>query len=240
MTASPESPVPDPILQQRLKLRLDAVMQRIDAARIDAWGIRSEVTLVAVTKTVSAEVAACLPSLGILDLGENRPQELWHKAAVLPSETRWHLIGHLQRNKVERTLPLTHLIHSVDSMRLLDALEQQGCNVAVLLEVNASGEASKHGFAPHELLSLAARIGVLQHVRVKGLMTMAALQDPEACRPTFRYLRGLRDRLRDNSMLAAHSLEHLSMGMSNDFEVAIEEGATMVRLGSVLFEGLGA
>ena len=178
-----------------------------------------------------------LAEIGLLDLGENRPQELWHKAAALPTSVRWHLIGHLQRNKVERTLPLAHLLHAVDSVRLLEALEQQGKPVSVLLEVNASGEASKHGFAPGDALPLVPLLNKLRHVRVGGLMTMAALQEPEACRPTFRALRALRDRLR-GELAATHAVEHLSMGMSNDFEVAIEEGATFVRLGSVLFEGV--
>ena len=232
-----------PVLKARLQEHLTHVGERIAAACARSGRARSEVTLVAVTKTVAAEVAACLPELGVLNLGENRPQELWHKAAVLPRAVRWHLIGHLQRNKVERTLPLVHLIHSVDSTRLLDALEREaerlGRTVPVLLEVNASGEASKHGFAPGEVLPLVPRLQALRHVQVRGLMTMAALQEPEACRPTFRALRELRDRLRQQ-LGEPHVVEHLSMGMSNDFEVAIEEGATLVRLGSVLFEGIDA
>jgi PLP dependent protein len=238
MTATPESAVPDLTTRQRLKERLAAVEERIAAACVRAGRARSEVTLVAVTKTVSAEIAGLLPELGVLDLGENRPQELWHKAACLPRDIRWHMIGHVQRNKVERTLPLAFLIHSVDSLRLLEALEQQGRETNVLLEVNASGEASKHGFSPSEMASVAARLAELRQVRVCGLMTMAALQDPEACRREFKLLCNLRQRLRE-TMPPPHKLEHLSMGMSNDFEVAIEEGATFIRLGSVLFEGLG-
>ncbi|HEX5271230.1 MAG TPA: YggS family pyridoxal phosphate-dependent enzyme, partial [Gemmataceae bacterium] len=204
------------------------------------------VTLVAVTKTVPAEVAALMPELGVNDLGESRPQELWRKAAVLPATVRWHLIGHLQRNKVERTLWQVDMIHSVDSVRLLEALEaeaarqaaRRGRGVSALLEVNASGEASKHGFSPDEVAGLADPINRLHNVRVRGLMTMAAYdEDPEKCRPTFARVRELRDRLR-GEVAPAHPLDHLSMGMSNDFEVAIEEGATLVRLGTVLFEGL--
>jgi len=187
---------------------------------------------------VSTEIAGLLPELGVFDLGESRPQELWHKAACLPRAIRWHMIGHLQRNKVVRTLPLAHLIHSVDSLRLLEALERQGRATSVMLEVNASGEANKHGFGPFEMVSVAARLSELQHVQVFGLMTMAALQDPEACRREFKLLCNLRQRLRE-TLPPPHNLEHLSMGMSNDFEVAIEEGATFIRLGSVLFEGLG-
>ena len=226
---------------QLLRHRLARIEERLAAACARVGRRREDVTLVAVTKTVSPEIAAELPALGVLDLGENRPQELWRKAPALPASVRWHLIGHLQRNKIDRTLPLTHLIHSVDSVRLLEALDaeaaKQGRDVRVLLEVNASGEASKHGFAPAEVTGLAPAIRALTRVRVDGLMTMAALQDPEACRPTFAALRALRDRLK-GELPAPHTMAHLSMGMTNDFEVAIEEGATFVRLGSVLFEGL--
>jgi PLP dependent protein len=223
----------------RLRERFAAVEARIAAACARAGRARSDVTLVAVTKTVDVAIARCLPELGVFDLGENRPQELWRKAAELPRTVRWHLIGHLQRNKVEHTMPLVHLFHAVDSVRLLEALEQQVKPLRIFLEVNASAEASKHGFAPDEVLPLVPELRRLQHIQVAGLMTMAALQEPEACRPTFRTLHQLRDRLRDE-LAGAHNVEHLSMGMSNDFEVAIEEGATFVRLGSVLFEGVNA
>jgi len=206
---------------------LRRVEGRILAACARAGRERSSVTLMAVTKTVPVEVAALLPELGVRDLGENRPQELWKKAAAIPG-VRWHLIGHLQRNKIERTLPLVHAVHSVDSLRLLEALEAQGRPVDAYLEVNCSGEASKGGFAPADVPALEG----LVHVNVVGLMTMAAPEDdPERCRPAFRLLRDLRDRL-------PLGPRGLSMGMSNDFEVAIEEGATVVRLGSVLLEGI--
>jgi pyridoxal phosphate enzyme (YggS family) len=214
---------------EKLRDNIARVEERIASACARAGRRRADVTMVAVTKSVSTEVAALLPELGLLDLGENRPQELWRKAEALPKSIRWHLIGHLQRNKIARTLPLVHLIHAVDSVRLMEALEQEAARlrrtVPVLLEVNASGEPSKQGFAPGEVPTF----GELQHVQVCGLMTMAALQEAEACRPTFATLRKLREERR---------LEHLSMGMSNDFEVAIEEGATLIRLGTVLFEGV--
>jgi pyridoxal phosphate enzyme (YggS family) len=222
--------------------RLRALEDRLGAACRRAGRDRAEVRLVAVTKSIGADVAALLPPLGVTDLGESRPQELWRKAAALPAAVRWHLVGHLQRNKVERTLPLTHLIHSVDSTRLLAALDQeaarQGRSVSVLLEVNASGEPNKHGFTPEEVPALAPALAALRHVCVRGLMTMAALaDDPERARPTFAAVRQLRDRLR-GELGPAHPLEHLSMGMTNDFEVAVEEGATLVRVGTALFEGL--
>jgi pyridoxal phosphate enzyme (YggS family) len=222
--------------REALAGRLAAVDERLRAACARAGRRREEVTLVAVTKTVGASVAALLPDLGVLDLGENRPQELWAKAAALPTGVRWHLIGHLQRNKVERTLPLVHLIHSVDTLRLLQAIEQASAGreapVDVLLEVNCSGEASKHGFAQAEVPALAEALADLRRVRVRGLMTMAAPEeDPERARPAFALLRRLRDELQQR---VGYPLPELSMGMSGDFEVAVEEGATLVRLGSVL------
>lgn len=224
-----------------LRERHAEVERRLTAACARAGRSRSEVTVVAVTKTVSNEIAAWLPELGLIDLGENRPQELWRKAKALPASIRWHLIGHLQRNKIEPTLPLACLIHSVDSVRLLQALDEAAGKherrVDVLLEVNAAGEASKHGFAPGEIPSLVPGIQVLRNVQVRGLMTMAPLQKAEDCRPVFVALRRLRDALR-RDVAPAHDVQHLSMGMSNDFDVAVEEGATMVRLGSVFFEGL--
>jgi pyridoxal phosphate enzyme (YggS family) len=236
---------PAPATRRFLADRLAAVEGRLTAACRRAGRSRGEVRLVAVTKTVSPAVAALLPGLGVADLGESRPQELWRKAAALPASVRWHLIGHLQRNKVERTLPLVTMVHSVDSPRLLDALEAEagkrpGEPVSVLLEVNASREADKHGFAPEELPALAGRIATVTLLRVTGLMTMAAITgDPEQCRPTFAELRRLRDEL-NAELPPERRLTELSMGMSNDFEVAVEEGATLVRLGSVLFEGLAA
>jgi pyridoxal phosphate enzyme (YggS family) len=224
-----------------LRARLAGVEARLSAACARAGRQREEVTLVAVTKTVSVEVARTMASLGVRDLGENRPQELWKKAEAIPGVS-WHLIGHLQRNKVARTLPLTALVHAVDSVRLLDALEVEAQKldrvVPVLLEVNVSGEAAKQGFAPDDVPGLAAVLDALLFVRVRGLMTMAALvADPEECRPTFVRLRELRDELRQKCDRERHPLNDLSMGMSNDFEIAVEEGATLVRLGTVLFEG---
>jgi pyridoxal phosphate enzyme (YggS family) len=203
--------------------------------------MRDEVNMVAVTKSVSVDIAALLVDLGVKDLAENRPQELWRRAAILPNAT-WHFIGHLQRNKIERTLPLVQLIHSVDSLRLLSALDEEATklqkSIPVLLEVNASREAAKQGFAPDEISHVSKAVGKLRNIRVLGLMTMSAYSDnPENARSTFASLRQMRDLLRP-SLSSPHDLRHLSMGMSNDFEVAIEEGATLLRLGTVLFEGV--
>ncbi len=226
-----------------LRRQLDAVEERLAAACRRCDRPREDVTLIAVTKTVAIEIAGRLPSLGVTQLGESRPQELWRKAAALPDAVEWHLIGHLQRNKVAQTLSRVRWIHSVDSVRLLSALEAEAArqqrSPAILLEVNMTRDPARHGFAPEEVPALGPQLLALRHLQVRGLMTMAAYEeDPELCRPTFAGLRQLRDRLR-GEIGAGAMLDHLSMGMSNDFEIAVEEGATFVRLGTILFEGLG-
>jgi PLP dependent protein len=220
---------------------LARVEERLVAACRRAGRPRNSVTLVAVTKTVSTETAAILPELAVHDLGESRPQQLWQRAAAIPS-ARWHLIGHLQRNKVEQTLPLVHLIHSVDSMRLLTAIDEAATRAGqfadVLLEFNLSGEQQKNGFSIDEEPSILALAADLRAVRIRGLMTMAVLSDdPEQSRPVFTELRQLRERMK-LLVCPSHTLEHLSIGMSQDYEVAIEEGATLIRVGSALFEGV--
>lgn len=219
--------------------RVAEVRARIEAACLRARRSANEVALIGVTKTVTAEVAKVAFELGLHDLGESKPQELWKKAAAIP-EARWHLIGHLQRNKIDRTIPLVALVHSVDSLRLLEALDafgrDRGTPVPALLEVNCSREASKGGFRPEDVLPSSDKLMSLDGVAFRGLMTMAPFfDDPEKCRPTFADLRELRAKLRTATGLP---LPHLSMGMSNDFAVAIEEGATHVRIGTTLFEGI--
>jgi pyridoxal phosphate enzyme (YggS family) len=223
-------------VEQHLRHNLDQVQHRITAACQRVGRNPADVTLVAVTKYANPDWIAPLVSLGVSDLGENRPQQLVERAAIVP-HARWHLIGQLQRNKVRSTLPHTVLIHSVDSLRLLqrisDIAGELGHTVPVLLQVNVSGEASKQGFAPDDLRRDWPACQALPHVQINGLMTMAPLADnPEESRPTFRGLRELRDEF------GPHASPMLSMGMSHDMEVAIEEGATLVRIGSALFEGL--
>jgi pyridoxal phosphate enzyme (YggS family) len=201
----------------------------------------SDVKLVAVTKSATPKNIRELISLGELDLGESRPQQLLERAPLFGDTVRWHLIGNLQRNKIRRTLPLVHQIHSVDSFRLLDGIDRIAAELKLhprlLLEVNVSGEQAKHGFSPDELVAQAGALLSFENVDVLGLMTMAPLlDDAEPARPVFRGLRELRDRLAEK--LPGLSLTELSMGMSNDFEVAIEEGATIVRVGSDLFRTL--
>lgn len=219
--------------------RISAVRSRIADAARRAGRDPATVTLVAVTKSVSQDVAAVAAELSP-DLGENRPQELWRKAAAVPT-ARWHLIGHLQRNKLDRTVPLVTLIHSVDSERLLEALEafgrKCGTPIPILLEMNCSRESAKGGFRVETVPGLSDRLGALPGVAIRGLMTMAAYsEDPEQSRSAFAELRRQRD---DLQMRTGLKLPELSMGMSGDFEIAVEEGATLVRIGTSLFEGLG-
>lgn len=199
-------------------------------------------TLVAVTKEVDAGIASLLPEAGILDLGENRIRGAEEKIASTPAGIRWHMIGHLQRNKAQRALTMFSLIHSVDSERLLTRLDKLAAGserkAAVLLQVNISAESQKHGVEPDALAGLLSRAADLPHVDIQGLMGMGPLTaDPQACRPLFRTLRELRDEANARSRYRA-PLGELSMGMTNDFEVAVEEGATLLRIGTALFAGL--
>jgi pyridoxal phosphate enzyme (YggS family) len=199
------------------------------------------VTLVAVTKRNPPEMIRPLVELGVADLGENYPQELWSKVDALDEPAlRWHLIGHLQGNKSRRTLPMVTMIHAVDSLKLLRTLDALADDMhdppRVCLQVNCSGEPAKHGWEPSAILGDCEAIASCRSIPIVGLMTMAAYDvAPDAARPAFVRLRETRDALRARSGLA---LPELSMGMSNDFEVAIEEGATLVRVGSALFEGV--
>jgi pyridoxal phosphate enzyme (YggS family) len=233
--------MPNP--RQLVADNLARVRERIAAAAHAAGRNPASIQLVAVTKYVDAATAALLMDAGCTTLGESRPQQLWEKAAAPDSAgVRWHLIGRLQRNKVRRTLPLVELIHSVDSERLLAEIEVQAAALSltsrVLFEVNCSGEADKQGFSADDVRRLLPTLSQFPHVRVGGLMTMAALEGGEAtARANFAALRELRDELAAQAP-AGVSLNELSMGMSGDFEAAIVEGATMVRIGSSLFEGL--
>jgi pyridoxal phosphate enzyme (YggS family) len=228
---------------------LERIRERIAAAAASGGRRADEIKLVGVTKYVGAQEAAELSAAGCVDLGESRPQELWHKAEAMqeasasPPPVRWHLIGHLQRNKVRRTLPLVTLIHSVDSERLLAAIDEvqvdsepSAAPVNVLLEVNTSGEAAKHGLSADDIEPLLAIAPRYARVAIRGLMTMAALEGGEhVAARNFALLRELRDRL-NRVAPEGVTLDELSMGMSGDFEVAIREGATIVRIGSLLWE----
>lgn len=197
--------------------------------------------VLAVTKNVSADRMQEAYGLGMHAFGENRVQEWESKAAALASlAPRWHLIGHLQTNKVKRAVGAFELIHSVDSLRLAAALDEAARAAslvqAILLQVNTSGETSKYGLAPAELQPTLATVRRdFPGIKVAGLMTMAPYaEDPETVRPCFQRLRELRDES-NKHLPADQQLEHLSMGMSRDFAVAVEEGATIVRIGTGLF-----
>jgi len=229
-------------LESQLASNLDALDRRIRAAAERSGRSPNEITLVVVTKYAPDSAVQLLPRFGRLDLGENRPQQLVRRADRVP-EARWHLIGRLQTNKIQMVLPHTTLTHSVDSQKLLERLSQtssdMGRTSAVLLEVNISGEASKQGFDPEQLRAGWENCLRLPNLEIRGLMTMAPFTDQsEDARPVFRQLRELRDDLRERagSLVERHPLRDLSMGMSGDFEVAIEEGATLIRVGSAVFD----
>jgi PLP dependent protein len=234
------SPVAD-----RIRENLAGVQERIAAAAVRSGRSAGDVTLVAVTKFVGEDEIRGLVAAGCTILGESRPQKLWEKAPRLADlSVRWHLIGHLQRNKVRRTLPLVECIQSADSPELVAAIDRQAAELdlrmPVLLEVNVSEEAAKHGFAPEGVARFLPELATFEHCEVRGLMCMASLDGGlGVAHRDFSALRGLRDRLKADCPERVR-LDELSMGMSGDFEVAIEEGATIVRVGSALFEGLSA
>lgn len=203
-----------------------------------------EVKLVAVTKTVDVEKIMEALNAGLRIFGENRVQEAQKKiqdmrARIQDSKIEWHLIGHLQRNKAKYAVQLFDLIHSVDSIGLAEELNRQaekmGKIQSILVQVKLSEEETKHGIEEEDLLSLIERIRDLKNLRLEGLMTMPPyFEDLEMVRPYFRKLREIRDTI-NSSHITHHALRELSMGMSHDFEVAIEEGATLVRIGTAIF-----
>ena len=226
--------------------RIGVVRARIATAAARAGRTPDEVTLVAVTKLMPSERVREVYAAGLRIFGENRVQEAEEKIAALAdlSGVRWELIGHLQTNKVATAVGLFARVQSVDSVRLAEKLErkaaERGQALPVLLEVNVGGEASKLGLAPAETLDAARAIARLEHLRPEGLMTVAPIAqsgDAEEVRPIFRQLRELRDMLRRALPLVGEQggWDTLSMGMTDDFEVAIEEGATLVRVGRAIF-----
>lgn len=214
--------------------RLREVRDRIEAAT-RRGGHGQTVTIVAVTKTHGPDAVVAAYGAGLRDVGENRVQEALPKMDAATVPVRWHLIGHLQRNKV-KSLPRFNLLHSLDSARLADAVDQfastTGAPVEALVQMNVAGEETKGGFERPEWEAEAARLRDLQHIHVRGVMTMAPFDaDDATLRRVFAGAREARQVLR----AAGHDATELSMGMSNDYEVAVEEGATIVRLGTILF-----
>jgi pyridoxal phosphate enzyme (YggS family) len=247
------------MVKRKLADNLKQVQERIAEACQAAGRSPSEVTLVAVTKYVSPDVIRSLVDLGHEDIGESRVQELTRRAGMLAEwqrrrghrdgaeeqaadVPRWHLIGHLQRNKVKAVLPYVSIIHSVDSLRLAEEIDAQATRLnrvmPILLQVNAADEAQKFGVAVAAATHLAEQLQTLKHLELRGLMAMAPLTDDEVrIRHTFQRTRELFDEI-VGERVAGPAFRELSMGMSSDFEWAIAAGATMVRIGSTLFEGI--
>jgi pyridoxal phosphate enzyme (YggS family) len=237
--------------------KLDEVRDRIAAAAAKAGREAREVTLIAVTKTAAPEQIREVIQLGVSDLGESRVQVITQRIpqvneflarqrthgepGAVPAKLRWHMLGHLQRNKVKPLLPLVDYIHSVDSLRLAEEIEQHagklGKKIPVMLEVNASEEGNKFGVAVGAAVHLAEQLDTMQHIALVGLMTMAPFtEDREKCRFVFTRTREIFEEMKWHK-IGGTGLRHLSMGMSNDYETAIAEGSTMVRIGTSLFGG---
>ena len=230
-------------------------LERIRAEIVAACGRAGrsprEVSIVAVTKAVDLDAIKVLLELGLFDLGESRTQQLAQRAGELEAylqrrrnelggKVRWHMVGHVQRNKVRGVLDVAGVIHSVDSLRLAEAIndkaEHMGRTVDVFLQVNCSEEPQKSGMAVGAAAHLAELVGTLKNLRLLGLMTMAPLvDDPEKARPTFIRLRELFEDMR-HEKIGGPAFRHLSMGMTQDYGVAVEEGATVLRIGTALFQ----
>jgi pyridoxal phosphate enzyme (YggS family) len=224
---------------EQLAENLRRIESRVAAACARAGRDRAGVGLVAVTKQRPLEDLAALHALGLAQFGENRVQELRARVPALPSAVTWHLIGPLQTNKAKYLPGIVAWIHSVERVEVAEALQQVWEKhpgippLHVLVQVNIAGEEQKSGCKPHDCARLVCAVAAMPRLRLEGLMTMAPYaEDPELARPTFRGLRLLRDRVAAETGIA---LPHLSMGMTGDFEVAIEEGATMIRIGTALF-----
>lgn len=222
-----------------LKENFQSVEARIQAACDRAGRSRKEVTLIAVSKTKPVEMLQTIYDAGSRDFGENKVQEMCDKIEQLPTDIRWHMIGHLQTNKVKYIVGRVSLIHSVDSLHLAQEIEKQAAKldviVPILIEVNIAEEESKFGIHKEETISLVREVATLPHIRIQGLMTIAPyVENPEDNRACFRGIKQLSvDIAREN--IDNVSMDCLSMGMTGDYEVAIEEGATMVRVGTGIF-----
>lgn len=222
-----------------LKDNLKTVEEHVQEACKRAGRSREEVTLIAVSKTKPVEMLQEIYGEGVRDFGENKVQELCDKMEQLPSDIRWHMIGHLQRNKVKYIVGKVALIHSVDTYRLAEEIniqaKKRGIIVPILVEVNIAGEKTKFGTTAEDAMLLVEEISKLENVRIKGLMTIAPfVENPEDNRLYFRKIKQLSVDI-TNKNIDNVSMEILSMGMTGDYEVAIEEGATMVRVGTGIF-----
>ena len=222
-----------------LEKNLKSIQDKVKDACKRSGRHPEDVTLIAVSKTKPVSMLQEIYDLGIRQFGENKVQELTDKYEKLPKGISWHMIGHLQRNKVKYLIGKTTLIHSVDSLRLAEAIEaeaaKKNCLVDVLIEVNVAREESKFGISPEEVLPLVEQIARFRHIKIKGFMTIAPfVENPEENRIHFANLRKLSVDIASKN-IDNGSMRILSMGMTNDYEVAIEEGATMVRVGTGIF-----
>ena len=219
------------------------LQERIESACSRSIYNQKSVELIISTKYVDAGIIRILSELGISCIGENRLQDTERKKEELNDlDLKWHMFGHLQRNKVKKAVRIFDLIHSVESVTLANEInkesEKLGKNTRILVEVNVSGEKTKYGLSPEETIHFLCEINSLERIKVEGLMTMAPIvDDPEICRSMFKGLRELSERIRDEN-IQNMEMNILSMGMTQDFEVAIEEGANLVRVGSAVFEGI--
>ncbi len=198
-----------------------------------------EIELVAITKTVDVEQINEAIEAGIRVVGENRVQEAWRKFQEVGEKAHWHMVGHLQTNKVKRVLQFADMIHSVDSVYLAREIQTQAKKldrtIEILIQVNTSGEESKFGLEPEATIGAIEEVSTLPNLKIKGLMTIGAfLPNPEDVRPCFKLLRDLKGRVNEHK-IAGVEIGTLSMGMTNDYEIAIEEGSTMVRVGTAIF-----
>jgi pyridoxal phosphate enzyme (YggS family) len=221
-----------------LRERISTVENKLAEACKRSGRKQNDVEIIAVTKYVSLDTTRSVLDEGLQHIGENRWQDVKPKWEALHERGMWHFIGHLQTNKVKDVIGKFAYIHSLDRMSLAKELNKQaaalGIKVKCLIQVNVSGEDTKYGLAPDNLFDFAEELQKLEHIHIVGLMTMAPYEmEAEATRPVFRALRELKDQLNEKHIFP-YEVKQLSMGMSNDFEVAIEEGATWVRLGSIL------
>ncbi|SHI73540.1 hypothetical protein SAMN02745751_00946 [Dethiosulfatibacter aminovorans DSM 17477] len=220
-----------------MEKNVDEILQNIKEACEKSNRSQDEITLIAVTKTVDVDAMIEARKLDLKNFGENKPQELVRKFDFFDEEIRWHMIGHLQRNKVKYIIDKVELIHSLDNMKLAEEIQKQSVKhdkvMDVLIEINIGNEISKHGISPDELFDFVDKVKELKNIRIKGLMTVAPYMiDAEEVRPYMKKMKSLFDQLK---AIEGDCIDTLSMGMSNDYKIAIEEGATMVRIGSSIF-----
>lgn len=222
-----------------LDKNIQAILERVDKAAVKASRNPKDIQLIAVTKTVDVDVIKKAIEFGITDVGENKVQELTRKYEEIGSVVKWHLIGHLQRNKVKYIIDKVDLIHSLDSYRLAEEIDKKAREIdrviECLLQVNVSGEETKYGVDTEGAKKLIKEVSMLKNIKIVGLMTMAPyVENQEETRQYFRDLKLLSEEISEMN-LENVEMKHLSMGMSNDFDIAVEEGATLIRVGSSIF-----